>query len=385
MSLPILSARNPDQAHRAATPLELLFDLVSVIAIASATAELHHAISSGHGLDVFPRFAFLFLAIWWTWINFTWFASAFDSDGPLYRLLVMVVMGGQLLFAGGVEHIIQTLNFGWGLAGWIIMRAGMIALWLLASGNPEYRTTALRYAGGIAFAQLCWVAMYFITQDNPGLFYLLGIIVFAIELAVPAFAERARMTPFHRHHIIERYGLLTIISLGEIVLAISLAFARLFNDQDHGNMLPALTGVSALVIVFAAFWVYFTDEDHLPSGKFSTVFAWGYGHVFLFGALAIMGAGVAAEVDLAAHTAHGATQASVAKWLGIPLAVYWLSLSLLRDRHFPLGVRQLALPLMAVLAIVAALMGGSTAVFAGLSVIAVLLRVPMRTAAAKAC
>ncbi|KRG71544.1 low temperature requirement protein A [Pseudoxanthomonas dokdonensis] len=385
MSLPILSARNPEQAHRAATPLELLFDLVSVIAIASATAELHHAISSGHGLDVLPRFAFLFFAIWWTWINFTWFASAFDSDGPLYRLLVMVVMGGQLLFAGGVEHIIQTLSFGWGLAGWIIMRAGMIALWLLASGNPEYRTTALRYAGGIAFAQLCWVAMYFITQAHPGLFYILGIVVFAIELAVPAFAERARMTPFHRHHIIERYGLLTIISLGEIVLAISLAFAQLFDGEGHGNMLPALTGVSALVIVFAAFWVYFTDEDHLPSSKFSTVFMWGYGHVFLFGALAVMGAGVAAEVDLAAHTAHGATQASVAWWLGIPLAVYWLSLSLLRDRHFPLGPRQFALPLMAVLAIVASLLGSSTAVFAGLSVIAVLLRVPMRGEAMKAC
>lgn len=60
-----LTARDPDEHHRAATTLELFFDLVSVIAIAAVTVGLHHAIAKGHGIEVLPRFVFLFLAIWW--------------------------------------------------------------------------------------------------------------------------------------------------------------------------------------------------------------------------------------------------------------------------------------------------------------------------------
>jgi low temperature requirement protein LtrA len=121
----ILPARNPDDPHRAATQLELFFDLISVIAIAAITAGLHHAISEGHGLDKLPVFIFLFTAIWWAWMNFTWFASAFDNDGPTYRLLVMFIMGGELIFAGGAEHIFKTLDLGWGVLGWTIMRLAM--------------------------------------------------------------------------------------------------------------------------------------------------------------------------------------------------------------------------------------------------------------------
>ncbi|MFV0386276.1 low temperature requirement protein A [Paracoccus sp. (in: a-proteobacteria)] len=376
MSLPILKARDPDQSHRAATQLELFFDLVSVIAIATITGSLHHAISEGHGYEVFPRFAFVFFAIWWVWMNFTWFASAFDNDGPVYRLLVMVIMGGELLFAGGVGYILETLDFRWGLVGWIVMRLAMILLWLRAAGNAEYRTTALRYALGIALAQACWVAMYIAVMQGGHNFFVWGILVFALELAVPVYAESSRGTPFHRHHMIERYGLLTIISLGEIVLAVSLGFGALFGE--HPEFAALGTSVASLVIVFAAFWIYFAEEDHLVSTDLSVALLWGYGHVFVFGALAVLGAGVAAEVDLATHAAHGSTTATVAWWLGGPLATFWIALTLIRDRHFSLGWRGLALPVMALVALAAAWTGATTYVFALISVIAVLWRVPMR-------
>lgn len=376
MKLPILHARDPHEHHRAATPLELLFDLVSVLAIATITAQLHHAISSGHGAEAFPRFAFLFMAIWWVWMNFTWFASAFDNDGPVYRVLVMLIMGGELIFAGGAEYIFETLDFKWGLLGWIIMRIGMISLWLQASGNPEYRQTARRYAIGIAIAQLCWVIMYFVTRGDPVLFFSIGAVVFIIELMVPAIAERARQTPFHRHHMIERYGLLTIISLGEIILAISFGFRALFGEETL--FAPALTATAALIVVFACFWIYFTDEDHMPDSNYGTALGWGYGHVIVFGALAVIGAAVAAEVDFAAHNSHGSTQASIAWWLGAPLAAFWLTLTFIRDRHFDLGHRAYALPVMSGIAVLAAWVGAPTLVFAVISVLAVWWRVPMQ-------
>lgn len=374
-----LMARDPNESHRASTQLELLFDLISVIAIAAVTAGLHHAISEGHGFEKLPAFLFFFTAIWWAWMNFTWFASAFDNDGPVYRLLVMLIMAGELVFAGGVGSMFETLDLGWGIVGWSIMRIGMAALWLRASANPEYRGTTLRYALGILLAQAGWIALYFVTTPGSVGFYVLGILCFLVEFAVPLFAESARVTPFHRHHMIERYGLLTIISLGEIMLSISLGFGVLYGG--HPGWLPVSTALSALVIVFCVFWIYFDEEDHLPSRDFMTAFVWGYGHVFIFGAIAALGAGIAAELDVASHHGH-VTQAAVAWWLGTPLAVFFAGLFLIRDRYFSLGKRVFALPVMASIALAAGWAGIPSWVFAAISVSTLVWRVPLHEPAA---
>ncbi|MEZ5986922.1 MAG: low temperature requirement protein A [Hyphomonas sp.] len=368
-----LPARDPHDAHRVSTPLELFFDLISVIAIAAVTAGLHHAISEGHGLDKLPIFAFLFIAIWWAWMNFTWFASAFDNDGPFYRTLVMVLMGGEVMFAGGAAYMFQSGDFSWGILGWTIMRIAMAALWLRAAANPDYRTTCLRYAFGVLFAQVLWIAFYFMTVPGTALFYAAGIAIFLVEFAVPVFAEQARQTPFHRHHIIERYGLLTIISLGEVILAISLGFGALYGD--HPSIEPVITAVAALVLVFCLFGLYFCEKEHLPSTDFKTAFTWGYGHVLIYAAIAAIGAGVAAELDLAMHHSH-VSQADVAWWMGGPLALFLFGLWFTRDRLRSLSWRGLALPVMAGIALIAAALGLPSWAFAVIGLAALIWRVP---------
>lgn len=263
-----LPARDPAQPHRAATQLEIFFDLVFVVAIASVTASLHHAISEGHGAEGLPRFLFLFAGIWWAWMNFTWFASAFDNDGPLYRLLAMTIMLGALIFAGGAEHIFKTLDMQWGLLGWCIMRVAMALLWMRASSNPEYRKTCRSYAFGILIAQAGWILLYFVCEPGSTAFFVGGALVYLIEFAVPPMSERHGITPFHRHHIIERYGLLTMISMGEIMLAISIGFSMMYGEE--GIMLPGIIAVGAAVIVFSLFWLYFAEEEHLPNSSFGT-------------------------------------------------------------------------------------------------------------------
>ncbi|OYX41771.1 MAG: hypothetical protein B7Z02_14265 [Rhodobacterales bacterium 32-67-9] len=370
-----LLARDPDEHHRAATTLELFFDLISVIAIAAVTAGLHHAISEGHGLDALPRFVFLFLAIWWAWMNFTWFASAFDNDDTLYRVLVMVIMCGALIFAGGAGHILETMDFQWGLLGWIVMRLGMVSLWLrAAAGCPEYRRTALRYAAGIVIAQIGWTTMYFATEPGSPPFYLAGMLCFLIEWSVPPVAESARQTPFHRHHIIERYGLLMIISLGEIVLSVSHGFGALFGA--HPAFDAAFVSVSALVIVFSIWWIYFCEEEHLTTTKMSTAIIWGYGHDFIFMATAALGAAIAASIDVVTQHAH-TSQHEVSKWLGASLALGSLALWVTRDRVQPLSSSlKAALPVMAVSYLVAGALGLPVWVFALLCVLTVLWRAP---------
>jgi low temperature requirement protein LtrA len=82
-----MTARKTDEAHRASSPLELLFDLVFVAAIAQVAAQLAHAIAGGHTLETLGPYLMVFFAIWWAWMNFTWFASAYDTDDVPYRVL----------------------------------------------------------------------------------------------------------------------------------------------------------------------------------------------------------------------------------------------------------------------------------------------------------
>ena len=96
--------RSTTEAHRAATPLELLFDLCFVVAVAQAGGRLHHALGENHLAQGVVGYGMVFFAIWWAWMNFTWFASAYDTDDVPYRLLTLLQMAGVLVYAAGVRN-----------------------------------------------------------------------------------------------------------------------------------------------------------------------------------------------------------------------------------------------------------------------------------------
>ncbi len=316
--------RDPDEA-RAATTLELLYDLCFVVAIAQAAAALHHAIAHGHGADGALRFGVVFFAVWWAWNGFAWFASAFDPDDVPYRLKVFVQMVGVLVVAAGVPRAFEHYDFGLVTYGYVIMRVGLVAQWVRAAIQaPARRRTALRYAISIIVLQVGWIALLAVPHEQ----WLIGFCVLApLELLGPIWAERAGPTTWHAHHITERYGLLTIITIGESVLAATLAIQAAL---DEGHVSAELVAViaSAPVIVFTMWWLYFAHPAHVLLDSTRRAFLWGYGHYFIFGAAATIGAGIAVAVDQATHRAHLS-----AFWAGqavaIPVVVFLMSLWIL--------------------------------------------------------
>ena len=97
----------PHEAHRAATPLELLFDLTFVVAFGIAADELAHYVAEDHVSAGLVGFAFATFSIIWAWINFSWFASAYDTDDWVFRLLTMVQMVGVLILALGIADDVR--------------------------------------------------------------------------------------------------------------------------------------------------------------------------------------------------------------------------------------------------------------------------------------
>src|SRR3954469_18015046 len=145
-----MTARAVDEPHRVSSSLELLFDLTFVIAIAALTARFAHAVGTGHAADQLVPFLQVFFAIWWAWSNFTWFASSFDTDDVLFRLMTLVQMAGVLVLAAGVPAALEHGDYLAVTLGYVIMRLGLVAQWLRAAiQDPGSRETALRYALGI--------------------------------------------------------------------------------------------------------------------------------------------------------------------------------------------------------------------------------------------
>jgi low temperature requirement protein LtrA len=313
-----MQPRDPREPHRVATPLELLFDLVFVVAIASAAAQWHHGLAAGH-LGELVNFVMVFFAIWWAWMNYTWFASSYDCDDVTYRLLTFAIMCGSLMLAAGIPELFSTEQSGLVVGGYAVMRFAMVAMWLrAAAGHPGGRSTALTYAAGIAIVQVLWIARLLL-QGHAALIVSFFVLV-VLELTVPIVAERRGVTPFHPHHIAERYALLTIIVLGEVILA-SVQAVQVALGQGAGAGLLGIV-VGGLLIVFSMWWLYFKREHAgLFEGGIRSTFLTSYGHYLVFVSVASTGAALAAAVDVVQGDAH-TTDRVVGLALAGAVAVY---------------------------------------------------------------
>jgi low temperature requirement protein LtrA len=316
-----MSGRDPEEEHRSSTPLELFFDLCFVVAVAAAAATLHHDLALGHFAGL-AGYAMVFFAIWWAWVNYSWFASAYDTDDVVFRLLTFVVVSGVLVVAAGAPVAAgEEHNFWVVVVGYVIMRVAMIPLWLRVSReHPDFRRTALRYASAVAVLQVLWVLRtVFFSDGAPG--WVTFVVMAMLEMAGPIWAERTGMTPWHRHHIAERYELFTIIVLGEVILATSQAISGAVDEHGLDLQLVLLI-LGGLLMVFSMWWVYF-KRPMVDSLRRETSFVFGYGHGFVFASAAAVGACLATVVDVVEHKGHLDPQAAVAM-LAVALTGYLL-------------------------------------------------------------
>jgi low temperature requirement protein LtrA len=367
-----VAPRDAGEHHRAATPLELLYDLVLVIAVGAAAAGLHHAVNENHVVEGIFAFLFVFWTLWWPWVNFTWFASAYDNDDVLYRCLVFLQMIGALMTAVGIKDLSAGNLTVLPLAGYIVMRIGMFALWLRAARSDRGRSgCALRYALGIAVCQVIWVLWFLFAPAEHRLLFALPIMI--LEMLVPAFAEQTNPTPWHRHHIIERYGLLTIIVFGESLFSAASAIGEIAKDQVNLDLWIAVA--SCFAILFSMWWIYFGERYHSALDTLRGAFAWGYFHYFVFASAAAAGAGIAVLVDQITH--HAEISRTVANFaVAIPVSVYLFSVWFAHDRTAELsGHSRWQLPIFAVLVLLTPLVSFGVGLTALLLIVCLAIRI----------
>jgi len=349
--------RDPHEPHRVANTLELLYDLTFVVAFGVAGSNLAHQLAERHFQAGLIGFGIAMVGVIWAWINFSWFASAYDNDDWKFRTLTMIQMLGVVILALGIDPLFASLNAGGTVdnramvLGYVVMRVALLAQWhRVARHDPPRRRAARIYVITISVAQLVWIGIA-VANTSLAVFLIAGLLAYAIEMTGPVLAERAAATPWHAHHIAERYGLLTIVALGEGIVGTVAALRALIMFEGWSIDVVVL-GLAGVAVTWGLWWVYFT----VPTGEAlhrhrERSFGWGYSHILLFAAIAAVGAGLhVAALYLEHHSGLGptATVATTAVPLAIALVAISASYSHLLQAVDPYHARLLALSLVVI-------------------------------------
>ena len=338
-----MRGRDPHESGRSASTLELLFDLTFVVAVATSASQLAHALSVGHVAMGLAAFAFTSFGILWAWINYSWFASAYDTDDWLYRLLTMLQMAGVVVFTLGIKDTFDALTEEHHfdntiiVVGYVIMRVAMLAQWLRAArSDAAHRSSIRTYATTLVVAQLLWVGTIFLRDTHWPLSVCFAItsVITLIELAGPVIAERGAGTPWHAHHIVERHGLLTIITIGEVVTGTVLTLEEIKNADgrsiDWSN--AVLVAVAGVALAFGLWWVYFITPFADVLHRFrSRSFGFGYSHFLIWPSIAAIGGGLhvmALTFEETKEGSHGVDHVVAASSLAVPVGLFMVGLFL---------------------------------------------------------
>ena len=321
-------AREHSEGHRQASWLELLFDLSFVVAVAQAASQFEHALAAGHPGSGLVSYFLVFAAIWWAWMAFTWFANVFDTDDVPYRLLMLVMIAGSLGLAAGVPQLAQ-LDFRIGVISYVVMRLAYVLQWVrvFRNGDPVWRPVALKIIVLTTISQAGWVLFLWVPLEWRVPVF---IVWFAVDVATPILAGWDARTGGHRGHIVERYGLFTLIVLGESIAAATVAVGGAISTEVAA--VPLLTlAAGGLIVVFSLWWIYFDfSTGRAPELGRVPQIVWGYGHYFLFAGLAAIGAGLALAVAWITDPAHIALpERGVALVVGTAVAVVLLTIALI--------------------------------------------------------
>ncbi|MFE2021556.1 low temperature requirement protein A [Streptomyces sp. NPDC059499] len=333
-----MTGRDPEELARSSSPLELLFDLTFVVAVGTAASHFAEMAAEGHPGQAVTAFVLAMFAISVAWISFSWFASAFGTDDWLDRALTMVQMIGVVVFSLGLPAMFHSVEEGGHLElrvmvlGYVVMRIAIVLQWWRASReSPSYRAVCTANIRWIVTAQLGWVVVGF-TQPPLGVAFVAFAVLGALELAVPVLTQGgAGGTPWHPHHVAERYGLFAIIVLGESVVGTVASSGELLGGVDglHWSWNAIAVVVAGVGLTFGMWWVYFsTPFGDVLVHRRNRGYLFGYGHIPLFMGIAGAGAGLhMAGLQLEHHSELG--DVAVVLSLAIPVGLYLLMVYLL--------------------------------------------------------
>jgi len=296
LSRPIrLVSSEPGQSRRASW-LELFFDVIFVAAVAQVSMPL----STDYTVHGLWRYALMFLLIWWAWLGHTMYSSRFDSDDILHRVLTFIQIFAAAAMAANAKAAFDSRDSAGFGAAYAVLRTVQSIQYFRARRLRDTRQLTALCAFGFGLAAVAWAVAAVV--PIPIRFYL-WIVALIMDLSTPWLAARyTHKFPPHPEHLPERFGLFTIILLGESVAAVM----RGMESQETWPISAAVSAISGLALAFGYWWWYFDGvkgaaERPIKSRRSIRVFhVWTYVHFPLYLSIAVVGVGVEHVISLPA-------------------------------------------------------------------------------------
>ena len=309
---PQLRTLDTDQDERHATWLELFFDLVFVISI----AEVVHTLEDYRTLADFLGTAGLFVAVWWAWVGYTVYADRFDTDDLLHRALVLAGMLAVIAMALSVHDALHGGSARFALA-FVAVRGIVLLLNARARRHAAPARPLLNlFLAAFSTGAALWLLSVFVPE--PARYVLWGVAL-VIELSAPWVGRRQIVkAPVHASHLVERFGLFTLIVLGESVVRVAQGAA----DVDDWTTATLAAAGGGFLLVAGLWWLYF---DRLDEGAVRSVLrglVWNYTHLPLLAGLVSVAVGTEYAIR---DAAGGQLERSTTAALGVGTALYLLS------------------------------------------------------------
>ncbi|MBE9063352.1 low temperature requirement protein A [cf. Phormidesmis sp. LEGE 11477] len=339
------------ESDRHATWLELFFDLVFVLAI----AELAHMLHADLSWTGIVSFAVLFVPVWWLWIDFSYFADQFNIERGIYRIVLLVTMFGLIVMALSVSHALDGGSARFAIAYTVLRFIITTLYWQAWRCVPPFRVLTWRYATSFSISLVLWILSILVPE--PARFWLWAIALL-IEIGNgPVTYLTVRDVPAQNSHMDERFGLFTIIVLGEAIVAVAAGVAG-----TTWTWQSILSGISGFLIAVSFWWMYFERANEsainqaLKGGKMALFrsFVYGYSHVFAFMGIAMTSVGIQVAIETATDSAFSLETSAIlcggiAIFLGGVTLLQWASPCSLPQRAILLRICLAALSLCLIL------------------------------------
>ncbi len=285
----------PDpNGHRRVTWIELFFDLIFVAAVAEVGAPL----ATEYSLAGLLRYSFLFVLIWWAWSGHTLYSTRFDQDDLLQRVFILLQCFIAAVMAANAKDALDSRSSAGFGAAYAAMRIVLVLQYIRARHVAETRKLTTRYATGFGVAAALWIVSAFLEVPER---YWVWAAALIVDFLTPWLAVRHSMEfPPDATHFPERFGLFTIILLGEFVTAVM----RGIESQEYWSFPAATTAFSSMAFAFVLRWWYFdvgesASERHIRSKRQAILFqVWHYAHLPMFLGIGVAGVGFQHMISL---------------------------------------------------------------------------------------
>jgi low temperature requirement protein LtrA len=243
---PRLRAGREAEAERHSTWLELFHDLVFVAAI----GQLATTLGDDYSWTGMLRFCIVFVPVWWAWVGHTFYLTRFDTEDVGHRLLTLAQMAAATSLAIHVSAALGATSAGFALS-YAAARFILVAEYLRAGHHiPLVRPLTNRYSRGFGVAAILWALS--VLLPLPWRFGLWGVAL-AVDILTPLTAGQLHVRfPPHLTHLPERFGLFTIIVIGEAVISVVYGIGRSVLTLTSG-----IAGLMGLLVAYALWWGYF--------------------------------------------------------------------------------------------------------------------------------